>query len=163
MHHSALRKRNITTHLVSGDNDAVVQSVAKQLCIFSSDVRSECSPADKQSYIKILLSSTNVASEYAHRSCRRESTRLQRRYTFPKTPTVLFCGDGTNDAPALARTTVGIHVSSASGTDISSAAADVVLVKPNLLNVLAIIGISAAVMRRIYINFAWGRTISSQS
>lgn len=55
---------------------------------------------------------------------------------------VLFCGDGTNDAVALAQANIGLHMKS--GTDIAQSAADTVLVRPALSGILILIDLSQA-------------------
>ncbi|KAJ4339123.1 hypothetical protein N0V95_007875 [Ascochyta clinopodiicola] len=104
---SQLQRRGIAVHILSGDDDGAVQSVADQLAICTINVRSRCSPADKRSYVEAL----------------------QNRSESPKQrgPTVMFVGDGTNDAVALAQATIGVHMSS--GTDIAQSAADIVLAR----------------------------------
>ncbi|PGH27996.1 hypothetical protein AJ80_00251 [Polytolypa hystricis UAMH7299] len=47
----ALHERGILVHVVSGDDDGAVRSVATQLNIPDINVRSRCTPADKQAYI----------------------------------------------------------------------------------------------------------------
>jgi heavy metal translocating P-type ATPase len=124
---SELSRRGITVSLVSGDDHGAVQAVAAKLEVPASHIRSRCSPADKQQYIKDL---TDAGSK-----------------------TVLFCGDGTNDAVALAQANVGVHVNE--GTDVAQSAADVVLMRPSLSGILTLIDLSRAAYRRIVFNFAW--------
>lgn len=65
----------------------------------------------------------------------------------------MFCGDGTNDAVALAQASIGMHVNG--GTDIAQSAADAVLIRPALGGVIVLIDLSKAFYRRVVFNFTW--------
>ena len=123
-----LRGRGIAVYIVSGDDDGAVKNTAIELRIPKQQVKSCCSPADKQQYVKDLqrANEKNV---------------------------VIFCGDGTNDAAALARASVGLHMNE--GTQLAQSAADVVLMRPTLYGILAMIRLSEAVYRRTIMSFAW--------
>ncbi|PYH63685.1 cation-transporting P-type ATPase PCA1 [Aspergillus vadensis CBS 113365] len=79
-----------------------LQKRGVSLSIPGNNVRSQSSPADKRDYIQMLL-----------------GTGADR-----KEPVVVFCGDGTNDAVALAQATIGVRMNE--GTDVAQYAADVV-------------------------------------
>ncbi|MGN6370471.1 MAG: heavy metal translocating P-type ATPase [Phycisphaerae bacterium] len=88
--------------MLTGDHSAVAGSVAKTLGL--DEVRAELLPADKLSHVASLVQQ--------HRA-------------------VGMVGDGINDAPALARATVGIAMGSI-GSDAALAAADVVLLSDHV-------------------------------
>ena len=132
---AALQARNITVSIVSGDSITAVEHLATELNIPISRAKGQCTPEDKARYITSLhaASSSNRARASAN--------------------TTIFCGDGSNDAVALAQAGIGIHM--AGGTDLAKSAADVLLIQPSLAGILVLIDLSRASMRRIYLNFIW--------
>lgn len=131
---STLQARNIPISIVSGDSSTVVNNLATELGIPLSHARGEYTPKDKASYVSSLA----VASANSNGKA---------------SSTIIFCGDGTNDALALAQADIGVHV--AGGTDVAKSAADVVLTHPSLSGVLVLMDLSTAAMRRVYLNFVW--------
>ena len=124
---SSLVSQGITVSIVSGDDDGAVQTVAAKLGIPPSNTKSRCSPSDKQKYLQDLIGDTQDV--------------------------VIFCGDGTNDAVALAQASIGLHVNE--GTDVAQSAADAVLTRPALTGILVLMDLSRAAFLRIAFNFAW--------
>lgn len=123
---ACLQRRNMNVHIVSGDNPSAVDAIARVLSISTANIASRQTPAQKQSYVKSLMSSGKR--------------------------TVLFCGDGTNDAVAIAQADVGMQIGSAS--DVTRGTADVVLLG-GLDGVLMFLELSQRCRRRIVFNFVW--------
>lgn len=120
----ALKKQGIKTVMVSGDRKAICDSVASQLGI--DEVYSEQLPNQK---LEIISRFSNV---------------------FP----TAMVGDGINDAPALAKATVGVSLSNA--TQVAIQSAQIVLLHGNDLNyLLKAIQVSKHTLITIKQNLFW--------
>jgi heavy metal translocating P-type ATPase len=117
---AALGRDGIHVIMMTGDNRATAQAVAKVLGIPPSDVHAEVLPTDKRDLVRRLESQGRV---------------------------VAMAGDGINDAPALAAATVGIAMGT--GTDIAIESAGITLVKGDLRGILRARHLSRATMRNI--------------
>lgn len=118
-----LHQQNIKTILLSGDRKENCEPVAKELGI--DKVYSEQSPQQKLDII----------------------TELNKQL-----PTAM-AGDGINDAPALAKATLGISLSEA--TQIAMQSADVILMNHSLKNLPAALGLGRHTYLTIKQNLFW--------
>lgn len=134
---SELIRRGITVHMVSGDQDKAVKDVAAEVGI--ENVASRCSPREKTDYVAALR-----PPEPKTKRWRNASRRV-----------IMFVGDGTNDAGAVAAADIGIQVGSASSaSEVTRGAAHVVLLS-GLQGVPFLLDISAVSFRRMVFNFVW--------
>ncbi|MBT5028740.1 MAG: cadmium-translocating P-type ATPase [Nitrospina sp.] len=119
-----LQLMGIKVKMVTGDNRKTAQAIAKKLGI--EDVVSDVLPSEKLDEIKKLIAQ-------GHK--------------------VAMVGDGINDAPALAESTVGIALGS--GTDVAMEASDITLVTSDLQAVPQAIELSRQTLAKIRQNLFW--------
>lgn len=134
-----LHNRGIETYIFSGDHKQAVEKVSRILGIPEQNCRSNCSPERKSSEIKALQK-------------RLLSQDQDGKQTFDH-PIVLFLGDGTNDAVALAQADVGLSMSDS--TSVAISAADVAILSTSLTSVVSFLDLSKRVKTCIWVSFAW--------
>lgn len=124
---AALHGLKIETTMVTGDHERVAQNVAHEVGI--DHVRSNVLPAQKESIVQEIKKSLTEEG------------------------LVAVAGDGINDAPALARSDIGIAMGT--GTDVAIEAGDVVIVHGSLQKIVTLIHLSHKTMRIIKQNLFW--------
>ncbi|KJH72796.1 heavy metal translocating P-type ATPase [Aliterella atlantica] len=112
--------------LLTGDKLTAAKAVAAQLGISDEDIIADIRPAGKAAAIQQL------------------QAQQQR---------VAMVGDGINDAPALSQADVGIALKA--GTDVAMEAAQIVLMRDRLTDVVAAIELSKATFQKIRQNLFW--------
>jgi len=113
-----LKADGLRLMMLTGDNRVTATAIASKVGI--EDVRAEVLPDDKREVIEQLLGEGRL---------------------------VAMAGDGINDAPALARSTVGIAMGT--GTDIAMESAGITLIKSDLRALLRARRLSRATLRNI--------------
>jgi P-type Cu+ transporter len=113
-----LRELGVQVVMLTGDSRTTAEAVARELQI--DEVHAEVLPEQKDRVVAELQAAGK---------------------------TVAMAGDGTNDAPALARAHVGIAMGT--GTDVAMKSAGVTLVKGDLMGIVRARRLSTYVMRNI--------------
>lgn len=136
----SLQRQGIQTHLLSGDHIGVVRRVATELGLPLLQVRGSCSPESKAEYIRNIQvpGSLSLWHKFVHKGAKNK---------------VLFIGDGSNDAVALAQADVGMSMCYA--TDIAAGAADVGILSDDLFGLPLFLALSRRITRMIWINIMW--------
>jgi len=123
----ALQSMGIEVYMMTGDGKATAMAIAKQVGINPEGVWAGMSPKGKASLV------TDLIEKYGEG--------------------VAMVGDGINDSPALVAATVGIALSS--GTSVAIEAADIVLMRSDLLDVVAALNLSRSIFAVIKRNLIW--------
>ena len=122
-----LKEHGIEVKILSGDNDAVVRTIARQVGIDTSHALTgpEFEAMSEQER-KEAVCSTTVFSKLTPIQKTQIIQLLQQQNN-----TVGFLGDGINDASALRQSDIGISVDSA--VDIAKESADIILLEKDLM------------------------------
>ncbi|WVR09060.1 hypothetical protein IAU60_006121 [Kwoniella sp. DSM 27419] len=123
----ALKNMGIRISLLTGDAEVTARAVAREVGIDEDEVYAGVSPAGKAKIVKDLGERDGGG--------------------------VAMVGDGINDSPALVAASLGIALSS--GTSIAIEAADVVLMRSDLLDVVAALDLGQVIFRKIKANLLW--------
>ena len=126
----SLKAMGLRTILLTGDAQRVANDVGKRLGV--DEVASELLPEEKLKYVMRLTGMSKV---------------------------VAMVGDGVNDAPALAKATVGIAMGS--GTDVAQESADVVLIGSDLAKLVDTLQVARRCRRTIMQNFVGTLVVDS--
>lgn len=119
-----LKSLNMEVIMLTGDNETTANQIASKLGI--DQVIADVLPKEKVSAITKLLTQGKK---------------------------VMMVGDGINDAPSLAKATIGVSIKS--GTDIAADSSDVILMDDGIEKIPELIRISKKTIRNIKQNLFW--------
>ena len=120
----------IETMICSGDSDSAAQVVAREIGIPPDEVHSQLLPEDKLHFVGSL------------KRPQPKNFALCRKKQY-----VLFCGDGINDAPALAIADIGASIGE--GAAMAMEISDITLMDSNLMKLLYTIQMGKRVLRTV--------------
>lgn len=126
----ALKRLNLTTTMLTGDNAKAAASVAQKIGI--DKLQANCLPEDKLTYIKKQQAQANY---------------------------LCMLGDGINDAPALKQAYVGIAMGGI-GSDIAIEAADIILTKDKIEELPQLFQLSQKMLQTIKLNIYFSLTLN---
>ena len=121
-----LDRLGIRAVMLTGDNRATAEAVARRVGLPADAVIADVMPEDKERHVR----------ELQERGGR-----------------VAMVGDGINDSPALARADVGLAIGT--GADVAKEGADVVLMHSDLMDVARAVELSRATIRNIKQDLFW--------
>ncbi|MFA7422071.1 MAG: HAD-IC family P-type ATPase, partial [Melioribacteraceae bacterium] len=123
-----LKKKNIDSVMLTGDNKTAAEIIAKKLGI--DKYYYELMPEDKVKHIEDILQSTAKGNKVA------------------------FVGDGINDSPVLARADIGIAMG-ALGSDAAVETANVVLMTDSPLQVITALDVAKKTRKIVWQNIGY--------
>ena len=143
----ALHDMGIKVIMLTGDNRATAEAIAKELSI--DQVYAELKPQDKQEIVKKLKSQPFDAPHPKGRGLLRviALSGVSGAPLKNQGAVIMMAGDGINDAPALAQADVGVAMGT--GTDAAIESAGITLVKGDLNGIVKALCLSRAVMSNI--------------
>lgn len=128
----ALQLDGFDVLMLTGDGKGAAKSIAQQVGLSENAVHAELLPEDKLHFVGSLKYPSSQGSTFG---------------LFRGQPRVLFCGDGVNDAPALAVADVG--VSMGEGAALAMEMSDVTLMDSNLSKIVYLLEMGSKVLQTI--------------
>jgi Cd2+/Zn2+-exporting ATPase len=141
----ALQKMGVEVTMLTGDNNHAALVIGKQIGLDTEHIRSQLFPEDKLRLVQEMKDETANVSGFGQ-SCRNR-------------PRTMFCGDGVNDAPALAISDVGVAMGA--GAALAMETSDVTLLDSNLEKLIYSMRIGKRVIRKIRENVVFSFVVKA--
>lgn len=123
----SLKEMGIKVTMLTGDARETALAMAREVGLNENEVYAGVSPKGKAKIITDLMERDNGG--------------------------VAMVGDGINDSPALVAASLGIALST--GTSVAIEAADIVLMRSDLLDVVAALDLGRTIFKKIKMNLLW--------
>jgi Cd2+/Zn2+-exporting ATPase len=129
------RKLGIDVNMLTGDNAKAASTLGERLGLTPGQIKSNLLPDEKLKLVKQMMDT---------------ETEAAKKKSYKRAGLVLMCGDGVNDAPALALADVGVAMGA--GAALAMETADVTLLDSNLEKLLKVVSLGKKVTRTIIEN-----------
>ncbi len=142
----SLLELGIDCHMLTGDGNIAAESIGRKVGLSPDNIKSQLKPEDKLRLVTAMKNESDLTS-------------LNRHFGSMRKHKVLMCGDGINDAPALAAAHIG--VSMGEGAALAMETSDVTLMDSNLNKLLFSIKIGSRVTNTIIQNITFSIVVKA--
>jgi Cd2+/Zn2+-exporting ATPase len=139
-----LRSMGIEVTMLTGDNDDAARAIGNQVGLSDNEIKSQLLPEEKLAFVESIKDG-------------REGAQSILANLFSQKKLVLMCGDGVNDAPALAVADVGVAMGA--GAALAMETADVTLLDSHLSKLVYSVTMGRRVVRKIKENVVFSLVV----
>lgn len=138
------RRMGIAVTMLTGDNNDTANAIGQQIGLSAGNIRSQLLPEEKLSIVSAMKDESSGGRSIFESVC-------------SKRKLVLMCGDGVNDAPALATADVGVAMGA--GAALAMETADVTLMDSHLSKLVYSVKMGRRVIRKIQENVVFSLAV----